>query len=176
MVTSAIAPPRVLSLLPGRARVHLPAWSGNSPDDVESYLRRMDGLREARANPRTGNILVRFDPQELSADRVLSELSALQAAWCAADSPEQLPEACSASAAQTVSGKSAVARALVGGTLGHAALDTVFYTGTAAAVTVGWTWAASLAAVHLVLDVFIWGIALRPVAQHFRRLPGPSGL
>jgi hypothetical protein len=166
MVTTTITPPRVLSLLPGRARVHLPAWSGNSPDQMESRLRHL-GLSEARANPRTGNILVRFDPRKLSSDRVLVALSAFQAAWCARAGAGERPESPGASTARTASGKSAVARAAVGGALGHAAVDTLFYTGTAAAVAAGWTWVGSLAAVHLVLDVFVWGIALRPVARHF---------
>jgi len=171
MVT--ITPPLVLSLLPGRARVHLPAWSGARPDTLESHLRRL-GFLEAQANPLTGNILVRFDSRKLPVDRLLFALSAFHATWCTADSAEQLPEASSASVSRSASGKSVVARAFVGGTLGHAVVDTLFYTGTAAAVTVGWTWVGSLAAVHLVLDVLIWGIALRPVAQHLRTGATPN--
>lgn len=167
------APPRLLNLLPGRARFHLPAWSGNDPEAVESYLQSMDGLSQAQANPLSGNVLVRFDPRDLSAERVLSELSTLQAAWCSSKDPK-LTSRRSPSESGSVTGKSVVARAVLGGTLGHVAVDALFYSAAAAATAMGATWVGALVGAHLVLDVFVWGVALRPVAQHFRRLPGPA--
>ena len=91
-------------------------------------------------------------------------MSFLQEEWCseAGTSP---------SASRATGGKKVVVRAVVGGTLGHAAVDTLFYTSVAAATALGWTWVAPLAATHVVLDVFVWGFALRPVAQHLMTKP-----
>ena len=54
--------PRVLHSLPGRVRVHLPGWSGQSKLGIEKKLRQVWGVRSVQANPLTGNILVQFDP------------------------------------------------------------------------------------------------------------------
>ena len=44
---STLALPRVLRMVPGRARVHLPGLSRNDPVELEVRLRRLDGLHEA---------------------------------------------------------------------------------------------------------------------------------
>jgi hypothetical protein len=113
----------------------------------------------------TCNLLIRFDPRVISADRLSSELSALQ------KNPRPAIELRPAEGSQAADGKAVVAQAVVAGTLGHAAVDTLFYTTAAAATAAGWTWAAPLAAIHLIADVFIWGIVLRPVARLLWRAP-----
>jgi hypothetical protein len=168
-----MTPPRILRQIPDRIRVHLPDWSGEEPRELERCLRHVEGVRDVQANPLTGNVLVHFDSRHLSAERLLSELSGLQEAWCAGDRPEMR------AAPAPPSGKVVLAKAVVGGTLGHAAADTLFYTGTAAASALGWSWLAPVAAVHLVVDVFVWGFALRPVVRYWSaqdQWVGPAGL
>ncbi len=46
----------------GRVRVRLPGWSGRGQRGLEARLRRVWGVLGARANPLTGNVLIRFDP------------------------------------------------------------------------------------------------------------------
>jgi cation-transporting ATPase I len=54
--------PAILHALPGRVRVHLPAWSGKGKRSIEKQLRQVWGVQSVQANPLTGNILVQFDP------------------------------------------------------------------------------------------------------------------
>ncbi len=63
--------PRVVHAIPGRMRVHLPGWEGRGPRGLEARLRRMRGVSSARANPLTGNILIRFDQTETDDEDVL---------------------------------------------------------------------------------------------------------
>jgi hypothetical protein len=167
MESSVILPIQILSHVPGRVRVHLPAWSGEHCRDLEWHLGRVDGVRFVRANPLTGNVLVHFDPARTSLDRLLTMLSTL---------PARLQTLCRAgekSRADAVDGRSdLVVRAVVHGALGHAAVDLLFYGATASAYALGWTWVSGLGALHLVLDVVVWGTALRPVAEELRRRHG----
>jgi calcium-translocating P-type ATPase len=41
----------------------LPAWSGRGKYQLERRLRQVDGVRSAKANPLTGNVLIQFDPR-----------------------------------------------------------------------------------------------------------------
>lgn len=162
--------PQVLSLVPGRLRVHLPAWSRNHPSELERRLRSFPGVEDVQASALTGNVLIHFDPS-LSANRLLSELGSLPEGRATQTNG-------SSSATDGESRTAVVAEAVVKGTLGHAAVDAVFYTATAGGTALGWTWLAPVAAAHLVLDVFVWGMVLRPVAQHFQRTlaaPRPQG-
>ena len=53
---------RLVHAVPGRVRLHLPGSSGQGLRHAEVQLRQMPGVRSARANPLTGNVLVYFDP------------------------------------------------------------------------------------------------------------------
>lgn len=55
------SPPRVLRGYPGRVRVHLADWEGLSPASIEAGLRDIEGVRSARANPTTQNVLIEYD-------------------------------------------------------------------------------------------------------------------
>jgi hypothetical protein len=55
--------PAVVHAVPGRVRLHLPAHSWEAWSQVELTLRQTRGVRSARANPRTGNVLVYYDPR-----------------------------------------------------------------------------------------------------------------
>ena len=63
--------PRIVHAIPGRMRVHMPAWEGRGPRDLEARLRRVQGVSSARANPLTGNVLIRFDPAATDNEDVL---------------------------------------------------------------------------------------------------------
>jgi hypothetical protein len=159
---------RILSQIPGRLRIQLPAWSGANPRELEDSLGNIDGVRAVQANSLTASVLIYFDPRRASLEQVLSELHLTEAAWCVATATD-------ACRVVRQSKKEVVTRAVVTGTLAHAAVDTLFYTGTAAATALGWTWLAPVAAVHLVADVFAWGFTLRPVVRRLSAAPGPRG-
>src|SRR5205823_4588768 len=69
-----VAQPQVLSLTPGRLRVHLPAWTGDGDGGqrVEAGLRKLAGVRDVQANPLTGNVLIHFDPGATSVQALLA--------------------------------------------------------------------------------------------------------
>jgi hypothetical protein len=120
----------------------------------------MPGVREVQANPLTGNILVHFDPQRISEERVLAVLGGSQ------------PFRQHAGACGPGEGGKAVLRAGLRGLLGHAVVDTLFY-------TVAFTEPfglplAGLGVLHLGLDVFVWGAALAPLLAE--RRAGEPGL
>ena len=49
----------LVHVTPGRVRVRLPGWSGRGQRGLEARLRRIRGVLGARANPLTGNVLIR---------------------------------------------------------------------------------------------------------------------
>ncbi|HYW09107.1 MAG TPA: HAD-IC family P-type ATPase [Longimicrobium sp.] len=74
----AVAPrPRVVRALPGRIRIHLPAWRGENGSALEAYLRQLDGVRRVRTNPLTRNVLVEFDAAITDESRLLGTLRQL---------------------------------------------------------------------------------------------------
>jgi cation-transporting ATPase I len=54
--------PSLVHALPGRIRLHLPAWSGQRLQMIEARLQRLPGVRRAQANALTGNVLIYYDP------------------------------------------------------------------------------------------------------------------
>ncbi|MDQ3318224.1 MAG: hypothetical protein M3522_12960, partial [Actinomycetota bacterium] len=62
----------------GRVRVRLPGWSGRGQRGLEARLRRVWGVLAARANPLTGNALIRFDPTVTDEGVVLASVRGLQ--------------------------------------------------------------------------------------------------
>jgi cation-transporting ATPase I len=84
MSATATADPRVVHSLPGRVRVHVPAWSGENPEAVEHRLRALPGVRAARASSYTRNVLVEFDPQSLDAADIARRLGRIVSAAAAA--------------------------------------------------------------------------------------------
>ena len=47
--------PRVLHRVPGRVRVHLPAWTGQGKRYIETRLRQVPGVRSVQANSLKGS-------------------------------------------------------------------------------------------------------------------------
>lgn len=75
-MTAADAP-RVVHSLPGRARVHLPQWSGSTPRALERSVCELEGVSSVRASARTGNLLIHFDRGATDEASVVSELERL---------------------------------------------------------------------------------------------------
>jgi hypothetical protein len=172
--------PQILSLVPGRVRVHLPQWSGADARELEARLACVEGIHSARANSLTGNVLIHFDPQRLSIDRLRTILSALAARFrlidSTADHHPQSTENGSAALANLLrsSGSNPVVQAAVRGALGHAAVDLLIYGVAASAYALGWRWVAGLGVAHLVLDTVVWSKALLPLANSSRDRPGAA--
>jgi cation transport ATPase len=66
--------PRVLHALPGRVRVHLPAWPSGGRGNIENRVRQLRGVRRVAANPVTGNVLIGFDPEATNPATLLADL------------------------------------------------------------------------------------------------------
>ena len=71
--------PRVLHRVPGRVRVHLPAWTGQGKRYIETRLRQVPGVRSVQANSLTGNILIQFDPTVIDEQHILEVVRTLEA-------------------------------------------------------------------------------------------------
>jgi hypothetical protein len=78
-LVGTVPTPRIEHSIPGRVRVHLPRWPGHDADAVERRLRRLPGVRGARANPLTRNVVIRFDRRLTDQAAVLKELCAVEA-------------------------------------------------------------------------------------------------
>src|SRR5579859_1937404 len=81
----------ILHSIPGRLRVHLPAWSGQGKRQVETRLRQSPGVRSVQANTLTGNILVQYDPAKTNEQTILKEVQALDLNTTDAPEPEPPP-------------------------------------------------------------------------------------
>ncbi len=143
---------RVLSLTPGRMRVHLPDWQGEPADRIEAWVRKRPGVEHVEANPLTGNVLVRFDPRRTTSDALLAALARLES---------KLSGRRRYADAQAFRAKAL--RCGARGLVGHAVVDTLLYT-LAFAEPLGLP-LATLAKLHLGLDVLVWGAALAPLLE-----------
>ena len=155
MRPDAFEQPRVLSRLPGRLRVHLPGWEGGGRDEIEAGLRGLGGVDSARANPLTGNVLIGFDPRVITEKDLLAALARLVPGRPGARGRNEF-------GGDGHGGRgSTVLRAGLRGLLGHALVDTLFYT-----VTFAEPFGlplAGLGVLHLGFDVVAWGAALAPL-------------
>jgi uncharacterized membrane protein YbaN (DUF454 family) len=70
--------PSVVHSSHGRLRIHLPHWSGTRGEQIVAGLRRLPGVTSAEANPLTGNVLIRFEPQRTGVAALLEALPALR--------------------------------------------------------------------------------------------------
>lgn len=70
------AVPTYVHALPGRLRIGV-AEVKASPDaaaEVAARIRTLGGIRDARANPVTGNVLVLFDDERTDAEQIIEAL------------------------------------------------------------------------------------------------------
>lgn len=146
--------PRVLSAIPGRLRIHLPGWHGEQADHIEAQLRQTPGIEAVHANPLTRNVLIHFNPRATSAQALLAAAGALDV-----ESPDEQQATSSARRGQWL-------QVGLRGLLGHALVDTAFYT-----ITFAEPFGlplAGLGVLHLGLDVVVWTLALAPLLEPSR--------
>ncbi len=144
-------------------RVHLATWHGEPAEQIEARVRRLPGVEQARANPLTGNVLVRFDPRKTTSDALLEALGRLEKHLAAGRGHPSV----GAFGAR-------VLRVGVRGMMGHALVDTLLCT-VAFAEPFGLP-LATLAKWHLGLDLLVWGAALTPLLEEESAAAGPDGL
>ena len=63
--------PRLVRSLPGRARIHLPNWSGDNPERIVATLGGIDGVQRVEASSATGNVLLTFDHEATDEQAIL---------------------------------------------------------------------------------------------------------
>ncbi len=66
--------PRIIHSLPGRIRVHVPAWGGEGGIEFERRLSALPGVIRVRASGQTRNVLVTFDPSIAREQSILSAI------------------------------------------------------------------------------------------------------
>ena len=82
---------QVIHAIPGRLRVHLPAWSGQGKRQVETHLRLAQGVRSVQANALTGNVLIHYDPAVTNEQALLKEVQAFDLDTTNTPDPEPPP-------------------------------------------------------------------------------------
>jgi uncharacterized membrane protein YbaN (DUF454 family) len=70
--------PSVVHTSHGRLRVHLPHWAGTGGEQIVAGVCRLPGVTSAEANPLTGNVLILFEPRQMSVAALLEALPALR--------------------------------------------------------------------------------------------------
>src|ERR671918_651401 len=76
-MAAALDEPRVVRSVTGRARVHLPRWSGAGRAALERRIRALPGVRRADANALTRNVLIRFDPAAVPEGALVAALAGI---------------------------------------------------------------------------------------------------
>jgi len=150
--------PQVLHALPGRLRVHLPAWSGADSAHLARRLSQLTGVVQAKANGRTRNVLVHFEPTHIGSEALLEALACLQAELAL-----RLPGNQRGGLALPV------VRGVAQGVVAHAVLDTLLYGATIWAYAAGWTWVGHVGVLHFFVDLFVWTVTLHPLVQAWRQ-------
>ena len=128
---------RVLSLIPGRVRLHLPGWTAGDVEWVETRLCQVNGVESVQANPLTGNVLIRFDRRTTGEKTLLVELEEAWEGLLAAQQPAEMPRSkpptrdgpATAGRRGEEPSTSSLIRVGVRGVLGHAAVDSVWFAG-----------------------------------------------
>ena len=77
MGIAAAEKPCILHTIPGRIRMHLPAWSGQGKRTLEAQLRKVPGIQRTEANTLTGNMLIHFDATATNEQNILEKVHKL---------------------------------------------------------------------------------------------------
>ena len=153
---------RVLSLIPGRMRLHLPGWTARDLDEIEDRLGRVQGVKSVRANRLTGNVLIHFDPRTTDEQALLVDLPKMWHGLFAVQAHRAMA-APREGIGQPVQGRGPVTSPLVRvgvrGVLGHAAVDSVWFGVGFLGEALGLPF-AGLGSLHVLADVAVWGVAL----------------
>jgi hypothetical protein len=137
---------RVLSLIPGRMRVHLSGWTAEDADELETRLCRVKGVERVQASPLTGNVLLRFDRCATEGQELLAEVQAVSDKFCAARQRSR-------------PGMPLLLQVGLRGLLGHAVVDSLWFGAGFLGQAVGLP-LAGLGPLHLLTDVALWGVTL----------------
>src|SRR5271166_6674655 len=156
----------ILSLIPGRVRLHLSGWTAGDVEWVETRLCQVNGVESVQANPLTGNVLIRFDRRTTGEKTLLVELEeaweGLLAAQQRVAAPRSEPRTQDGTR-HPVDGRgpstSSLMRVGVRGLLGHAAVDSVWFAAGFLGETLGLP-LAGLGPLHVLMDIAVWGMAL----------------
>ncbi len=73
----ALVEPRILHVVSGRVRIHVPGWSGQARRLIETQLSQIEGVYRVQANALTSNILVFFDPTITNEQTILDMICRL---------------------------------------------------------------------------------------------------
>jgi hypothetical protein len=117
---------------------------------VEAQLRQLPGVKDAQANPLTGNVLIHFEDRADLAEAVLAALrqwSEPASVGARADSGRVPPV-------------SPLLRVGVRGLLGHAVVDSLWFAAGFLGKSLGLP-LAGLGPLHVATDLAVWGMALR---------------
>ncbi len=139
----------ILSLLPGRLRVHLPSWTAEKADQIETRLGQMKGVRSVEAGRLTGNVLVRFDPHTIGEKGLIEKLQETWEELLAQRRPDW----------DVAPASRILLRVGVRGLLGHAVVDSLWFAAGFAGKSFGLPLAA-LGPLHVLMDIAVWGFAL----------------
>jgi copper chaperone CopZ len=96
--------------LKGRLRIKLRKVKGSAQEalEVEQQLRAVEGVRSVQANPTTGNVLIRYNPDVIEQSAVLGALQRLgcmqqdEVAWMPATSHNRAVEGLGEALAETL--------------------------------------------------------------------------
>jgi hypothetical protein len=170
MISSSGSLP-ILSLVPGRVRVHLPGWTEENWEGIESRLRQINGVETVQANPRTGNALIYFDHRTTTEAKLLREL---RQAWTSFIQSENV----AAPRFSLPTPHSTFLQVGVRGLLGHAAVDSLWFGAGFLGQSIGLP-LAGLGPLHVIMDIVVWMMAFQsglrnPVTSLAVRMPSES--
>jgi hypothetical protein len=147
---------RVLSLIPGRVRLHLPGSTTDDAQRIEDHLLRIKEVKSAQANPLTRNILIHFDHRTTDADTLLAKLNVVLGEL--PDDKRPASVGWSDTHVQANAGYSPV-RVVVRGLLGHAVVDSLWFGAGFLGSAMGLP-LAGLGPLHVLMDLAVWMTAL----------------
>jgi hypothetical protein len=121
-------------------------------EQIEKRLRQVKGVESVQANPRTGNVLIRFDSR-IAADNLLRELHEARTLFAESE--------CAAIPRSPLSASYSTAIQVgVRGILGHAVVDSIWFgagfLGRSIGLPLAW-----LGPLHVVMDIAVWALAVR---------------
>lgn len=153
---------RVLSVIPGRLRLHLTGWTNGSAERIEDFLRRINGVKSVQANLLTRNVLVQFDPLVTDADTLLAKLSKAVDELANDEGSVSANASCSDQPANA--GRSLL-RVGMRGLLGHAVVDSLWFGAGFLGSAMGLP-LAGLGPLHFLMDVAVWTMAFTGERGH----------
>jgi hypothetical protein len=156
-------------------RLHLPGWVAGGVDPVEDRLRRIQGVESVQANRWTENVLIHFDRSVTDEHKLLADL---REAWAGLNGAPRWTPAVRQHLRRPVERPSASPpswlRVGMRGLLGHAAVDSLWFAAGFLGESLGLP-LAGLGPLHVLLDLGVWGLALRSGTRRHHAPPPGNG-